>query len=86
MNQEKSILQIKIDYFNNEIQLLKKTLEPGLRKMQKMRQSKTLEDAADCVIETVNRFISIRDKLVEEYKNLNRVKVKKQPQAVLKEI
>ena len=84
MNQEKFILQIKIDYFNKEIQLLKKTLEPGLRKMQKMRQSKTLEDAADCVIEIVNRFISIRDNLVEEYNNSTRIK--KQPQVVLKGI
>ena len=84
MNQEKSILQIKIDYFNKEIQLLKKILEPGLRKMQKMRQSKTLEDAADCVIETVNRFIYIRDNLVEEYNNMK--STNKQPQVVLKGI
>jgi hypothetical protein len=59
------ITKIKYDYYTNEIDLLKKTLEPGLRKIQKLSRSKYTENTIKSVLTIFFRFLQLRDNLVK---------------------
>jgi hypothetical protein len=59
------ITKIKYDYYTKEIDLLKKTLEPGLRKIQKLSRSKYMENTIKSILTIFFRFLQLRDNLVK---------------------
>jgi len=58
------ITKVKYDYYNKEIEALKQTIEPGLRKMQKLPRSKQLDESVECILSILYRFLQFRDDLI----------------------
>jgi len=57
------ITQVKYDYYTKEIDEMRKILDPGLRKIQKLPRSKYTEDAVKCILTIFYRFLKLRNGL-----------------------
>lgn len=58
------ITKVKYDYYNKEIEALKQTIEPGLRKIQILPKFKLLDESVECILSILYRFIKLRDDLI----------------------